>query len=599
MAEIRKPCHSIGAGGGGVKMGRGRPAEQRSNGLGVERMPTGITGFDGLLGGGLPRDRTTLITGGPGCGKTIFALQALVNGARQLSEPGIFVAFEESAQHIIANSASFGWDLAGLARKNLFFLDARLPHTVVHGGEFDLLGLLASVDAKRKEIGAKRIVLDGIDILLSFLNDPIAERREMYRLSAWLSDHKLTGLITCKSDESGELLAKNGYMQFLADCVVVLQHELVGSMPMRLLRVTKCRGFAHATGEVPFALTSGGVKVVSYGPAEGQHVSSQRVSTGIERLDRMLSGGYFRGTSVLISGSSGTAKSTLAGEFIEAAAKRGEQSLYVTFDESAGQVVRNMASVGIRLAPHVKSGVLQILSQRKIERSPVEHVARIVEVIEERRVRCLVVDPVSALAASGAVPIAEELVVRLLDLARSRGVTVLYTTLLGGGDGLLEETATGVPTVADTWIHLSYVVRGGERNRALTIVKSRGVGHSNQVRELVLADRGVTLADVYSAGGEVLMGTMRWQKESEDRQLRALKKRDAGRKQREAKLAVAETNAQIATLTHELAGREAAVREFSSDASAAATQVQDRGADERRLRRADAVSVPLPRTRTQ
>ena len=553
----------------------------------VERMPTGITGFDGLLGGGLPRNRTTLLVGGPGCGKTVFALQSLVNGARNRSEPGIFIAFEESSANIIANASSFGWDLGALARKKLFFIDARLPHTTIRGGEFDLIGLLASVEVKRKQLGATRIVLDGIDVLLGFLDDPLAERREMYRLSEWLTEQKLTSIITCKRSDEGEP-ASDAYLQFLADCVVTLQHKLVGSMPQRLLRVTKCRGLAHATGEVPFALSGRGIQVVSYGSAQSRPVSTARVSTGLERLDSMLSGGYFRGSSVLVSGSSGSAKSTLAGSFIEAAAKRGEASLYVTFDESAGQVVRNLGSVGIRLAPHLKSGLLQVRSKTTVEVSPVERIAAIVELIQERDVRCLVLDPVSSLSGAAGAPMSETLVGHLLDFTRSRGVTVLYTTLLSPGAGQLDETVRGLPTLADTWLHLSYVVGNGERNRALTIVKSRGVGHSNQVRELVLADSGVTLADVYSAGGEVLMGTMRFQKEAEDRQVSALKKRDAGRKQREARLAVAETTAQIAKLTHELAGREAAVREFSLDASAAATQVQNLGADERRLRRSDA-----------
>lgn len=561
---------------------------------GVERAPTGITGFDGLLGGGLPRARTTLLVGGAGCGKTVFALQTLVNAARDHHEASIFVAFEESSTNIIANSDSFGWDLRGLARKKLFFLDARIPHETVYGGEFDLLGLLATVEAKREELGATRIVFDGIDVLLGFLNDPVAERREMYRLAEWLSSRKLTSIITCKLAEDGER-SHHSYLQFLADCVVSLQHKLVGSMPQRLLRVTKCRGLAHAAGEVPFAVTKKGIRVVSYGAMPSHRVSSERVSTGIERLDSMLSGGYFRGSSVLVSGASGTAKSTLAGCFIEAAARRGEACLYITFDEATGQVVRNLGSVGIRLAPHVKSGLLQVRSKHAVEVSPVEHIARIVELIEEREVRCVVVDPVSSLSGVGGGPMAEQLVGHLLDFTRSRGVTVLYSTLMSPGDGVLDETVRGLPTVADTWLHLSYVVRNGERNRALTIVKSRGVGHSNQVRELVLSDEGVTLADVYSAGGEVLMGTMRWQKEAEDRQVLTLKKRDAGRKQREAMLAVAETNAQLARLTLELAGREAAVREFSLDASAAATQVQDRGADERRLRRSDApVGVPRP-----
>lgn len=578
-------------------MRRRRTEREGSVAFSVGQMRTGIAGFDGLLGGGLPRDRTTLVVGGPGCGKSLFALESLVNGARKFAEPGIFVAFEESGKHVIANSASFGWDLPRLMKKDLAFVDARLPHAVVHGGDFDLLGLLAIVDAKRKELGARRVVLDGVDILLGFLNDPIAERREMYRLSEWLSDQKLTSIITCKSDENGRLMAREGYMQFLSDCVVVLQHKVVGSLPLRLMRVTKCRGLAHVTGEVPFAITTSGLKVVSSGVTEAQPVSNQKVSSGIGRFDSMLSGGYFRGASVLISGSSGTAKSTLAGGFIEAAAARGEPCLYATFDESAGQVVRNMASVGIHLAKHLESGVLQIMSERKVEKSPVEHVARLMEMVERHKVRCLVVDPVSALTASGAGPITEELVVRLLDYARARGVTLLCTSLLTGAGDHLEETASGVSTMADTWIHVSYVVKNGERNRALTIVKSRGVGHSNQVRELVLSNEGVTLADVYSAGGDVLMGTMRWQKESEGRQARSLKKRDAERKGREAQLAVAETNAHIATLRHELAGREAAVLEFSADATKAAAEVQDRGADERRLRRGDAES-PSARKRS-
>lgn len=564
--------------------------------LGLPRMPTGISGFDELLGGGLPRHRTTLVVGGAGSGKTLFALESLVNGASLWNEPGIFVAFEESARRIIANSASLGWDLPRLIRKRLFFLDARLPHTAIVGGEFDLQGLLATVEARQKALGATRVVLDGIDVLLSFMNDPVAERREMYRLSEWLADLKLTAIVTSKSDDAGaSLLPRFSYLEFLADCVVHLQHKAAGSMPQRLLRIAKCRGLAHATGEVPFALTRRGVEVVRYGSSQAAAaVSTEKISTGVTRLDSMLSGGVFRGSAVLVSGSSGTAKSTLAGSFIEAAARRGEPSLYVTFDESAPQLVRNLSSVGINLTPHLKSGVLEIRSKHQVEISPVEYVARIVELIEQRGVRCVVLDPVSAFAGYEASALAEELVGHLLDFTRSRGVTVVYTTLLGLGEGALDETARGLPTVADTWIHLSYVVRNGERNRALTIVKSRGVGHSNQVRELVLSSRGVTLADVYSAGGEVLMGTMRWQKEAEDKQVLTLKHRDAGRKQREARLAVAETNARIATLVHELAGREEAVREFSQDAATAATHVLDQGNDERRLRRSDSVAVAAP-----
>ncbi len=462
-----------------------------------ELMPTGIGGFDALLGGGLPRNRTTLVVGSPGCGKTLFALQTLVKGARELDEPGIFVAFEETAERLISNSASLGWDVGGLKNK-LFVIDARLPNGHVRGGEFDFLGLLAAVGAKQKQMGARRIVFDGIDLLLGLLDDRLAERREMRRLCDWLSEQGLTGLITCKTEEGAGTVDRTGYLQSLADCVVRLQNKLVGSVPVRLLRVTKCRGQAHVTGEVPFAITPTGLKVLSYRPTEPERVTSQRISTGVPALDDMLSGGYFRGSSVLVSGSPGTAKSTLAGVFIAAAARRGEPSLYVAFDEVAGQVVRNLAAVGVRLAPHVKSGVLQVVSERKLEKNPVEYVAHILELIETHGVRCLVVDPISALSGAGVDSMAEELVVRLLDFACSRGMTVLCTctrgsSLLGNGDGLMEEGAAGVSSIADTWVHLTHVVQRGQRHRALAVVKARGIAHSNQVRELLLSRRGVVL----------------------------------------------------------------------------------------------------------
>ncbi len=476
----------------------------RVESLGLERMPTGISGFDDLLGGGLPRDRTTLVLGSPGCGKTLFALQTLVNGARRFDEPGIFVAFEESTRNLIANSASFDWNVERLSKKGIFFLDARLPHAVIRGGEFDLLGLLAAVSAKQAQTGARRVVFDGIDILLTLLDDPLSERREMHRLTEWLSDRNLTGLVTCKSEEGGGSVSRGGYLQSLTDCVINLQNKLVGNHPVRLMRVAKCRGLAHATGEVPFAITASGLKVISYAPAV-QNAPAQKISTGIDSLDGMLAGGYLRGSSVLISGSPGTAKSTLAGVFIAAAARRREHCLYVSFDEAAGQVVRNLAAVGVRLGPHVKSGLLRVASERKVEKNAVEHVARIIEQIETHDVKCLVVDPISALASPGFGSMAEELVVRLLDYARSRQVTVVCTctrasTLLGTGDGLVEDSAAGVSSIADTWIHLSNLALDGNRQRALTIVKARGIGHSNQIRALRLTSRGINLGDFLQPG---------------------------------------------------------------------------------------------------
>ena len=317
----------------------------------ITKMLTGIQGFDEITDGGLPRGRTTLVMGGPGCGKTVFALQSLVNGARRTKEAGLFVAFEESTRQIVANAATFGWDLPALEKKKLFFLDARLSPEVVKAGEFDLVGMLNVLRAKAEEIHAKRIVFDGIDVLLGLLDDPVAERREIYRIRDWLSQTGLTGIITQKVSGS-EADQRYGFLQFMVDCVVVLRHQVVDGSAFRNLRVMKYRGSGFAGDEFPITLTNEGMQLTNRGPTELQYdVTDERVSSGLPRLDNMLHGGYYRGSNVLISGAPGTAKSTLAGLFAAAACERGERTLYVSFDEGAAQIVRNLRSVGIRLAP--------------------------------------------------------------------------------------------------------------------------------------------------------------------------------------------------------------------------------------------------------
>ncbi|MHB1847194.1 MAG: circadian clock protein KaiC [Deltaproteobacteria bacterium] len=538
-----------------------------SESRGVEQMPTGIPGFDGLLEGGLPRDRTTLVVGGPGAGKTLFALQTLVNGARLLGEPGIFVAFEEPAGNILAHADCFGWDLPGLRRKKLFFLDARVSQTAIHGGEFDLLGLLAGIDAKRRELGARRVVFDGIDVLLGLLDDPASERKEMFRLADWISTRALTGLVTCKgADLEPGSAPREGYVQYLADCVIELRRERVGSASVRQLQIAKCRGLSHATGQVPFVIGDAGLEVLTFGgSAHEVRVSTEKLPTGIPRLDRMAGGGYFRGSSILVSGAPGTAKSTLAGAFAAASARRGERTLYVSFDESPSQLLRNLSSVGLHLAPQVRAGALVLRSLRRSEGSAIEHVTRILRELSALGAKALIVDPISALSGGGDEALAEDAAIRLFDGAKVSGVTVFSTSLLGGSGGLTETTAAGLSTVVDTWIHVSYVVRGGERNRALTIVKSRGTGHSNQVRELILGSTGLDLADVYRAGDEVLMGTLRWQKEAQEREQRLAEQRQSAQRRREAELALAEGRAQLAAIRREVFHREATLKQLGQE----------------------------------
>jgi len=522
----------------------------------VTKLLTGIQGFDEITNGGLPRGRTTLVMGGPGCGKTVFALQLLVNGVVKAGEAGMFVAFEESTSQIVANAATFGWDLPALAKKKLFFLDARLAPEVVKAGEFDLIGMLSLLESKAKEIGATRVVFDGIDVLLALLDDPVVERREIYRLRDWLAKTGLTAIITQKVSAS-ERDVRYGFLQFAVDCVVVLRHLVVDGSAFRNLRVMKYRGSGFLGDEFPISLTSEGFQLTNRGPPELQYdVSDERVSTGLRRLDSMLRGGYHRGSNVLISGAPGCAKSTLAGLFAAEACRRGERTLYVSFDEGSAQIVRNLRSVNINLAPHLKSGLLKMYSTRTRGPNIEDQFGELRSTVLAHKPRCLVVDPLSALSTKLAHLASADAAQQFLDFLRVERITVVNTSLM---DGIStdEATATGISTIADTWIHLSYLVQDGERNRALTIVKSRGTGHSNQVRELKLSDHGVTLADVFVAQGKVLMGVARWEWEQEQRAGKARTEVATDLKRLQLQLAQAEASARLQVVKTEMEARDA------------------------------------------
>jgi circadian clock protein KaiC len=488
-----------------------------------KKAPTGIDGFDGITGGGLPRGRTTLLTGGPGSGKTIFGLRFLVHGAQRCNEPGIFVAFEETSGRIVANAESFGWNLDALQRKKLFFMDAQHDAELIQSGSFDLSGMLAALGAQIKAMGAKRIVFDALDILLALLPDAAAKRREVYRLHEWLLARELTGLITAKSggDEASTAGEQPfGFMQFMVDCAVILNHSVSLGVSQRNLRVQKYRGTAFDENESPFVIGKNGfdVAVARTLAKVDANVTSERVSSGVKRLDTMLGGGYFRGASVLVTGFPGTAKTTLSGAFAQEACRRGERTMFVSFDSDGSEVIRNLSSVGIRLERYAKSGVLHMVSARTITGSAENFLVRIRSLAEEHRARCLVIDPVSTFSKVGNELTAHGAAERLIDWSKSRGITMVCTSLLDEMAGQMEGgTPLQISTLADTWIHLNYLVQAGERNRGLSIIKSRGTEHSNQVRELILSDEGVTLADIYTAGGEVLMGAMRWEKESAER----------------------------------------------------------------------------------
>ena len=552
----------------------------------VTKVLTGVRGFDEITSGGIPGHRTTLVTGGPGCGKTVFALQTLVYGAARAKEPGIFVALEEGTGQIISNAATFGWDIGALIKKKkLFFLDARLAPETVKSGEFDLTGMLSVLEAKAIQLKAKRIVFDGIDVLLTLLDDPAAERRELYRLRDWLNRTGLTGVITQKV--SGGDADRHNYLQFMVDCVVILRHQVVNGSVFRNLRVMKYRGSGFSGDEFPITITDDGMQLTHRGPSELKYkVSDERVSSGLPRLDHMLRGGYHRGSNVLISGAPGTAKSTLSGLFASAACERGERTLYVSFDEGADQIVRNLRSVGIKLAPHVKSGLLEMYSTRTRGPNIEDQFGDLRARVRAHKPQCLVVDPLSALSTKLAHLASADAAQQFLDFLKTEGITVVNTSLM---DGLStdEATATGISTIADTWIHVSYVVQDGERNRALTIVKSRGTGHSNQVRELTLSNDGVTLTDVFVAQGKVLMGVARWEWEQEEQASKGRTQVATDLKRLHLKLSQAEAAARLQVVKTEMEARSAEIDVLTlATGSASELQVTDR-AMLRKMRHAD------------
>ncbi|RPI40885.1 MAG: hypothetical protein EHM59_21345, partial [Betaproteobacteria bacterium] len=446
----------------------------------------------------------------------------------------------------------------------------------------------AMLAAKKQEIGAQWIVFDGIDVLLTLLQDPAAEMRELYRLRDWLADNALTAILTAKTESRSSETANYGFLQFMVDCVVRLERHQEDRISVQTLQITKYRGSGYAAAEFPLSFGPSGIEVgATKAPGIGHKASTQRLSAGFERLDAMLGGGVFRGSSTLITGVPGTSKTTLAGKFIEAACQRGERSLFVSFDESAEQIMRNLSSVGIALKPHVKSGLLRMHSARTEGISAEEHLLRISALIREHRPHCMVIDPLTAIAKSGALGAARTVANRLIYRVKDEEITLMVTALSETEGPGGEATDLQVSTIADTWIHLSYLVRGGERNRALTIVKSRGTSHSNQVRELILSEAGLSLSDVYTAGGEVLMGTLRWEKETEESAKQVRHRAEFDRKRRELRFAEANTSAQIKALQLDLERQRAALALNSGESNIHTASSSQREIELRKRRGAD------------
>jgi len=482
-------------------------------------LPSGIAGLDEILGGGFRKGRTMLVAGGPGSGKTMLGAQFLTAGA-VAGEPGLMLSFEEAPHRLIANFAAMAFPFCDAVGKTIHLLDGRPPLDTITIGDFDLQGLIASLDALVKHHGVARIAIYAIDALFTLSEDHSRIRAETLRLLEWLAEAKLTAILTMKSSANpGRFLDEFEFAAFAVDGVLQLNSTMHARLLQRTMRVVKRRGSRYVSGEHPYTITERGIRAMcspirtEFSPDSG----NERISSGVERLDAMLSGGYLRGTTTLLSGLPGSSKTTFGAAFLEAGCKQGGRSLFVGFDEPSEQMVQNVRSVGIDLAVHRDTGVLHLDSFAAGSAIADDFVLMIEDLIDKHKPTHVVLDPISALLKSGGTEISDSAIERLVILLKSRGLSALFTTVSDSGATALESTPTRVSTVADTWIHLDFAARGGERNRTLTVVKSRGTAHSAQTREVVLSEHGIALVDVYEAGGDALYGTARLEREQKVR----------------------------------------------------------------------------------
>jgi len=479
-------------------------------GPGLKKAATGIQGLDEITGGGLPQGRPTLICGSAGCGKTLLAMEFLVRGSQQYNEPGVFVAFEENAEELAKNVASLGFDLADLARKKKLLVDYVYIERseIQETGEYDLEGLFIRLDHAMRKIGAKRVVLDTIESLFSGLPNENILRAELRRLFRWLKDKGVTAIITAESGDGK--LTRHGLEEYVADCVIMLDHRVTGQISTRRMRIVKYRGSVHGTNEYPFLIDESGITVMPITSVNLDHpASTERISTGVPRLDIMLGGkGFYRGSSMLVSGTAGTGKTSVALHLAEATCRRGEKCLFLASEESKNQVIRNGRSIGIDLEKWVKKGLLRFHSSRPTFYGLEMHLVSIHKIVNEMSPKVVIFDPISNLTAIGSTAEIQNMLMRLLDFLKSRGTTSLCTSLTHGS-GPIEMTEVWISSIMDTWLLLRDNEYGGERTRMMYILKSRGMAHSNQVREFIITDKGIDLVNVYVGAGTVYTGVAR------------------------------------------------------------------------------------------
>jgi circadian clock protein KaiC len=529
----------------------------------LAKSPTGIRGLDEITGGGLPKGRPTLVCGAAGSGKTLLAMEFLVRGAMEYDEPGVFVSFEETETELTKNVGSLGWDLTRLSRQKKLMIEYIYIERseIEETGEYNLEGLFIRLQDAIDAIGAKRIVLDTMEALFGGFTSDLIMRAEIRRLFRWLKEKGLTAIITGEPGE--ETMTRHGLEEYVSDCVIQLDHKVSEQVATRRIRIVKYRGSIHGTNEYPFLIEETGISILPITSLGLDYrVTTERISTGIERLDNMLGGkGYYRGTSILVSGTAGTGKTSIAASFTDAACRRGERALYFSFEEAPKQIIRNMASIGIMLEPWMKKGLLKFKAVRSATYGLEMHLAMLHKEVNNFKPKVVVIDPLSNLSESATQVEIKGMLSRVIDFLKMQEITSIFTDLTHGGASL-EATTTAVSSLMDTWILLRDIEIQGQRNRGIYVLKSRGMAHSNQIREFLLSDKGIDLLDVYVGPSGVLTGTARITREAEEKATRLIRDQEVSLKKRELERRHKALEARITTLRAEFEAEEEELKRF-------------------------------------
>jgi circadian clock protein KaiC len=553
----------------------------------LEKCPTGIRGLDEILDGGLPKGRPTLVAGGAGSGKTMIAMEFLVRGATQYNELGVFMSFEERTEDLVKNFASLGWDLKNLEDRKKLALDyVRVERSEIEEtGEYDLEGLFIRLNYAIDSIGAKRVALDTVESLFGGLSNQGILRAELRRLFNWLKEKGVTAIITGERGEG--TLTRHGLEEYVSDCVITLDHRIEGQVATRRLRVVKYRGSTHGTNEYPFLMDEHGISVLPITSLKLEHdVSNERISSGIPRLDTMLDGGFYRGSSILISGTAGTGKTSLSASFANATCEYGERCLYFAFEEAPKQIIRNMQSIGINLEPWVEKGLLKIHASRATLYGLEMHLVTMHKMINEFKPSVVIVDPISNLVTVGNEEEVKSMLTRLIDMLKTEQITAMLTYLSKRGE-FLEATEMGISSIVDTWVLMRDIEIGGERNRGIYILKSRGTAHSNQIREFWLTSKGIDIVDVFTGPSGVLTGTARAAQEAKERSEEALRKEEIERKKRELERQRKAMEAQIDAIRADFEAREDELKKLTQQDKLQEEAQEEARVEMARLRKAD------------